>query len=99
MPKIPGRSSTRKTIRLEHAQASGYLMPWEDRVLNKVCCIRGCGHRVAGGCGFGPAGVVFDSRLPGPVPDPFVGHGCPCCMALLLDEEPPDIGCTEPPPF
>jgi len=98
MPKLPGRKSTRKTIASEHAAVASFLMPWEDRVAERTCCIEGCLHLCSGRtdptekwkpyepCARSNAAVIYDERLiESHKPDPFVGFACPHCVDEILD--------------
>lgn len=86
MPRVPGRESTQKTIKLDKAVCHSFLMYHEfmgGRFDKKVCCIKGCDHRI-GECepatgGSLPAYVGYEDRL-----DIVVGVACSHCVNEIL---------------
>ena len=46
MPKIDGKSSTRKTVKIDGLFIGSFLMPHEDRYWKRTCVITDCDHKI-----------------------------------------------------
>ena len=93
MPKIAGRESTRKTIKLENIEAvTSFVGVWEKYVYKRPCSVEDCGHIISGHlidglyetCGDGAgAAIVYDKSEP---PGKHSQYAiCVCCLGKLDD--------------
>lgn len=46
MPKVPGKASTRKTVKIDGLQIGSFVMPNETRYDKRTCVIEGCDHKI-----------------------------------------------------
>jgi hypothetical protein len=88
VPRVPGRESTQKTVKLEVAVCHSFLMPteelspWNEK---RVCAIKSCEHRIgacytSGETRGSAAYVGYEDRL-----DVVVGIACSCCVDKIMD--------------
>ena len=46
MPKIPGKTSTRKTTKIDGLLIGSFIMQHEEKYFKRTCVITGCDHKI-----------------------------------------------------
>lgn len=99
MPKIEGRASTRKTVKIDGLLIGSFIMPHETKYDKRTCVIEGCDHKIGPTIeeikeGWEPCLTItlpgFACRQIGEIGNrtfKSVGVVCPCHAAEILDAE------------
>lgn len=95
MPKLEGRTSTRKTIKFEDiGDIASFIFAWDNYASKKPCQVEGCGHIVSGhfdrekhewiNCGdTAGAAIVYDNKPLKEGKSPRHYLICCCCFGRL----------------
>lgn len=97
MPKVPGKTSTRKTVKIDGLMMGSFVMPHETHLDKRTCVIRGCDHKIGPTMEQIREGTWsscdkdhlpgFAARQVGPREFDNVGVVCPCHVAVILRGE------------
>lgn len=91
MPRVPGRESTKRKVKIEEVLIGSFVMPSEVWAWRRVCNIGDCDHRM------GPRNDELatwkscdESALPAFIAYdregfPSAGMACPCHVAAIQD--------------
>jgi hypothetical protein len=93
---MPGKASTRKTVKIDGLQIASFLMYHEDKYHKRTCVIEGCDHKIGPTIEMIKAGwktcdknhlPAFAAREVGDREFKNVGLVCPCHVGEILRAE------------